>query len=237
LLVTGILIFVIFAAAGAAIKYGKQHWLIAGYNTMPAEKQKNVDLAGLANFMGNSLLGLGAFALLGSLITSRWYPNLFPYVIILCSAGTVLIVLGAQKYDRNRKSGHERAVLIAVLSFTAIVLLATVGLLVYGHLSPRVETGPEGIIISGVYGTTIPHEEITGISLESEIPKILSRNNGFSSGEVRKGNFTLEGMGRGRLYLESSKGPFIFIKTAKSYTIINYKERSQTEALFHTLAK
>ena len=136
MLITGILIFVIFTAGGAAIKYGKQHWLIAGYNTMPAEKQKNVDLAGLANFMGNSLLGLGAFALIGSLITSRWYPNLFSYVIILCSAGTVLIVLGAQKYDHNRKSGHERAVLIAVLSFTAIVLLATVGLLVYGHLSP-----------------------------------------------------------------------------------------------------
>lgn len=237
MVLTGFLIFIILTTIGALVKYGRQHWLIAGYNTMPAEKQKNVDLAGLANFMGNSLLGLGAFTLIGSLITSRWYPNLFPYVIILCSAGTVLIVLGAQKYDHNRKSGHERAVLAAVLSFTAIVLLTVVGLLVYGHLTPRVETGPEGIMIGGVYGATIPREEITGISLESEIPKILSRNNGFSGGEVRKGNFTLEGVGRGRLYLESSEGPFIFIKTADSYTIINYKESSRTEALFYTLTR
>lgn len=237
MVLTGFLIFIILTTIGALVKYGRQHWLIAGYNTMPAEKQKNVDLAGLANFMGNSLFGLGAFTLVGSLVTSRWYPSLFPYILSLCTAGTVLIVLGAQRFNHNKKSKRESAVLIAVLSFTAIVLIAAVGLLIYGHLSPQVEAKPEGIVISGVYGATIPHEEITGISLEREMPEILSRNNGFSSGAVRKGHFTLEGIGRGRLYLESGEGPFIFIETAESYTIINYKESSRTEALFYTLTR
>ncbi|HHX87130.1 MAG TPA: hypothetical protein GX693_02995, partial [Firmicutes bacterium] len=68
-------------------------------------------------------------------------------------------------------------------------------LLIYGNLSPRVEAKSEGIAISGMYGTTIPSEEITGICLENEIPKILRRNNGLDSGEIKKGHFTLDGLG------------------------------------------
>ena len=40
MILTGILIFVILTVTGAIIKYGQQHWLIAGYNTMPEEKKK-----------------------------------------------------------------------------------------------------------------------------------------------------------------------------------------------------
>ena len=35
--------------------------LIAGYNTMPAEKKKNVDIAGLSSFMRRHLVIIGAF--------------------------------------------------------------------------------------------------------------------------------------------------------------------------------
>lgn len=59
MIVTGILISITMFALGAIIKYGKQYWLIAGYNTMPKEKQKNVDIAGLTSFMGNCFFGLG----------------------------------------------------------------------------------------------------------------------------------------------------------------------------------
>ena len=83
MILTGILIFVILTVTGAIIKYGQQHWLIAGYNTMPEEKKKNVDIAGLANFIGNWFFGLGTITLAGSLITARWYTNLFPYLRIL----------------------------------------------------------------------------------------------------------------------------------------------------------
>lgn len=235
MVLTGILIFIILAATGALVKYGRQHWLIAGYNTMPKDKQEKVDVTGLASFMGNGLFGIGALALVGSLITSRWCPSLFPYILILCTAGTVLMVLGTQKFNHNKRSRGERTVLIAVLAFTATVLIAAAGLMIRGHRSSGVEIKPEGIVIGGMYGAAIAGDEITGIELLNEIPAIISRNNGFSSGEVRKGHFTLEGMGRGRLYLESNRGPSVCIFTRDSYVIISYKDPARTEALYQSL--
>ena len=236
MIVTGILISITMVALGGIVKYGKQYWLIAGYNTMPKEKQKNVDIAGLAGFMGNCSFGLGAFVLAGTLVSSLWYPNLFPAVILLFLGGIIFMVIRAQKFDKNKRSKQEGLVLIIALAFTALILGGIGGMLIYGHLSPGVEVKPEGIVISGMYGTTIPSEEITGISLENEIPKILTRNNGFNSGEVNKGHFTLDGLGRGRLYLESSKGPFICIFTKSGYIMINYKDPSRTEVLYQTIS-
>ncbi|NLA11689.1 MAG: DUF3784 domain-containing protein [Firmicutes bacterium] len=235
MVLTGIIIFIILASCGAVVKYGKQHWLIAGYNTMPPEKKKNVDITGLANFMANSFFGIGAFALVGSLVTSRWCPNLFPYLLILCSAGTVLMLPVAQKFDHNKRSGREKKVLLAVLAFAGIVLITIVCLMIYSHRSPVVEIKPEGIVISGIYGAAISREEITGIDLKNEIPGVLSKNNGFNCGDVRKGHFTLKEMGRGRLYLESGQGPFVYIFTKESYLIINYKDPVCTKALYQTL--
>ena len=71
-IITGILVFVTMVAIGAAVKYGKQYWLIAGYNTLPKEKQKEVDIEGLAGFMGYCALILGAFFLAGSVPSSLW---------------------------------------------------------------------------------------------------------------------------------------------------------------------
>lgn len=236
MIVTGIFIFITMVALGVIIKYGKQYWLIAGYNTMPKEKQKNVDIAGLANFMGNCFFALGVIVLAGLLVSSRWYPNLFPAVIMLFVGGIIFIVIRAQKFDKNKRGKQEELVLIIALVLTGLVLAGIGALLIYGNLSPRVEAKPEGIVISGLYGTTIPSEEITGISLENEIPRILMRNNGLGYGEIQKGHFTLDGLGWGRLYLESNKGPFIYIFTTSGYTIINYKDPSRTEALYQTIS-
>lgn len=235
MILTGILIFVIFTVTGAIIKYGQQHWLIAGYNTMPEEKKKNVDIAGLASFLGNWLFALGTLTLVGSLICARWYPSLSPCIPILCPAGIIVMVVGAQKYDHNQRRKREKTVLTTVMIFTGLVLIAAAGLMLYGHRSSPVELESDGIVIGGIYSTTIPREEITGIELKEELPEIISKNNGFSSGQIRKGHFTLEELGRGRLYLESNRGPFIYILTGDSHVLINYQDPLRTEALYKTL--
>ena len=117
-----------------------------------------------------------------------------------------------------------------VLGVAVLIVLGMGTLTVYGSLSSRVEVSGNGIVIRGMYGTTVLSEEITGISLEDEMPKVLLKNNGLGSGEIRKGHFTLAELGLGRLYTESDTGPFIYIFTDESYIIISYKEPAQTEA-------
>ncbi len=50
-----IIVSIIFIALGIAIKYGKLYFLIAGYNTMPKEKQDNYDIAGIASVFRNAM--------------------------------------------------------------------------------------------------------------------------------------------------------------------------------------
>jgi len=97
-ILTGILVFVISLAVGAAVKYGKQYWLIAGYNTMPKDKQQNVDIAGLASFMGNCAFILGSFFLAGAVASSLWHAHLFFAVILLYTGGIIFMVLRAQRF-------------------------------------------------------------------------------------------------------------------------------------------
>ena len=40
---------IFFVILGALIKYGKMYFLIAGYNTLPAEEKKKYDIQGIAN--------------------------------------------------------------------------------------------------------------------------------------------------------------------------------------------
>ncbi len=222
------------------VKYGRQHWLIAGYNTMPEEKKKNVDIEGLAGFMGNLFLALGVFVLAGTLLSMR-FPNLFLAVILLYTAAIFYLVIKAQQYDHNKKettqTNKKRLMVILTLVFSGLIVSGTFGMLLYGQLSPAIETDLEGVVISGLYGTAVSWEEITGISLENEIPKITTRNNGLGLGEIRKGHFTVEGKGRGRLYLESDKGPFLCITTAESFIIINYKDPAATATLYRILSQ
>jgi hypothetical protein len=196
-----------------------------------------VDIAGLASFMGNCAFVLGAFFLAGAVAASLWVPNIFPAVILIFVGGVLFMIRGAQRFDRNKKSGADRAALIKTMVLPLLVLCGVGAIMVYGQVSTRVEVKPEGIVIGGMYGTTIPAEEIREVSLEDEIPRILVRNNGLGYGEIKKGHFTLEGLGRGRLYLESREGPHICIYTADSYAIINYRDPDRTRAFMKAWRK
>ena len=80
--------------------------LIAGYNTMSADKKKNVDGKGLGKHMGNAMgwtaiACLVCFYLLKLLDADEKVQFLVPYngVLILC---LVIASVKAQKYDHNR---------------------------------------------------------------------------------------------------------------------------------------
>ena len=77
-------------------KYPK---LIAGYNTMSPERQKQVDVKGLTAFMCR------AFCVIGLLITLVYYLLLWGVLVSVIAVpvvGSVVMVAGAQCYDHGR---------------------------------------------------------------------------------------------------------------------------------------
>ncbi len=79
--------------------------LIAGYNTMPKAKKAQVDIDGLSSFIRNVLIIIGLFIIISYFIlNSLKMPAYTDWtVIFIIVTGTLIILIGAQKYDHNKK--------------------------------------------------------------------------------------------------------------------------------------
>jgi len=64
-MIAGICVSLFLAGAGAAVRFGKAAWLIAGYNTASKERKAGYDLEKLCKYVGNLMFLLsGIFALI-----------------------------------------------------------------------------------------------------------------------------------------------------------------------------
>ena len=60
-----------YVILGILIKYGKMHFLIAGYNTMSKEEQEKYDIEGIASLFRNVMFAMALIVILGY-IAQRW---------------------------------------------------------------------------------------------------------------------------------------------------------------------
>ena len=77
--------------------------LISGYNTLPKEKRKNVDIGGLSSFMRRHLVIMGALWILFTVVlelTDQTDTLAVIYVIYLLPY-VVWMLVRAQRYDHN----------------------------------------------------------------------------------------------------------------------------------------
>jgi len=84
--------------------------VIAGYNTMPKEKKKNVDIVGLSTLIKRVFIKIGITMIILSLLFKlchfedkySYYLSLFVIV-----SGTLVIFIKSQKYDGNSKKNNK----------------------------------------------------------------------------------------------------------------------------------
>lgn len=60
-----IAVAVLFIILGALVKYGKMHFLIAGYNTLSSSEKERIDVNGVANVFRNGFFGMAVIILAG----------------------------------------------------------------------------------------------------------------------------------------------------------------------------
>ena len=231
-----VLVSLLFVVLGILIKHFRWYWLISGYNTMPAEKKKNVDTHGLGNFIGSSMYVIAVILLLGGLLNHMGYWWGMMGTLFFMMLFFIYILVGAQKFDHNKRTARDRVVLTVVVA-VLVLALGSSALLIYSGSRPQeVEITSEHISIKGSYGITIPIDKVKTVSLEESMPKVLAKTNGFNAGEVLKGSFRLEGIGSARLFVQCRRGPYVYIITAGGDTlIINYRDELQTKELYERL--
>jgi hypothetical protein len=103
---------------------------------------------------------------------------------------------------------------------------------------PTVRVGADTLEIeSPFYGRAFAADDITSVSLESTLPRVLVRTNGFAAGGTLRGHFTVEGLGEGLLFVEQGSAPFVLVRLREGFVIVNLPEPEGTRALYEEMAR
>ena len=231
----------IFALIGFLIKYKKAYWLISGYNTMSEEKKKNVDIESIGKLMSGMCFLVAAIMLVALVFILLGKPAISGLLSALILPVIVYTVIKAQKYDGNTRNSDGKMkkrtkALISTIIAAAILIIAGVGALFYYSNKPAEYILQNGTLnISGLYGQKIEVNTINNLDLKESIPEIQYKSNGSALGNMLKGYFILEDMGKAKLFIDSSKPPFIYLETDSNIYILNSDSREKTIELYEKL--
>lgn len=232
---------VILAGFGLWLKYGKAYWLIAGYNTMPEEDKKNVNIKGLSSFISNILFALAAIILAAGIMIVLKQVVLAGIAFALIIPVIIYTLLGARKFDGNTKDqGGNMKIKTKIAIISAIVLLIVIAggvvLLLNSSSKAAGYALESGILkISGMYGKDISLDKISKLELKNTMPEITYKSNGSGFGTMYKGHFKLEGIEKAMLFVDTSRPPYVYFEYDSESYFINCASSAETEDLYKLL--
>ena len=123
-------------------------------------------------------------------------------------------------------------------SVSAIALVAILLLIFL-----RVQSRPPAVTVengrlqirSGFYSDDIPLSQISEVSLQDQIPRVLVRTNGYASGRTLRGHFKLDVIGTADLYIQQGTPPYVVVQTPGRVVIFNFAEPAQTRERYSAL--
>jgi hypothetical protein len=117
--------------------------------------------------------------------------------------------------------------------------VALVGGIFWSQIRPvKVAVTPGGFEVETLfYGTTLAAADITAVSLETKLPRVLARTNGFAGAGTLRGHFRVEGLGDGRLYVEEGFAPYVLVRLREGFVVVNFREPERTRVLYEEMAR
>lgn len=193
--------------------------MIAGYNTMSAQKKKNVDIQSVAATYKKGMIIIGIITMVcPSLVLLLKLPELVPIALLApLFVGILILTMLVQKYDQNKQSKFKR--LLPTIIVGTIVLLVSISLF-YSSRPTKVIVSDNDIRFTGLYGMTIQIKQIENAELLNNIPRIKIRTNGLGFGYIQKGHFTLDKFGKCRLFLKLPNPPYLYIQLKNGEKIV-----------------
>lgn len=197
----------------------KYPMLISGYNTMSDEEKKNVDIKGLSSFLKKGLICMGLImAIFASLLSWLGLSSIsYLFLIISLFLGMFILMAKSRNYDSNIENKFSKllpAIIVGVIGIGVFISL------IGGAQPTEVIVKEKSVKFTGQYGITIQKSNIEKVELLRYIPYIKWKSNGLGIGDVFKGHFVLDGLGKCRLYICSPRSPYILIKLNNGDKII-----------------
>ena len=184
-------------------------YLLSGYNTLPADEQKKVDLAAYVPFWRrfHLWLGLGHF-ILGSLLYHLWSEDAAGVFLGICPLLAYLWFMGrSRRFMAGVQESQMRIARYVLIACTVLVA----GLMFVGHGSIPFEVQVDALRIGGIYGETLSRSSISSVQLVDTLPPIKWKTNGFATGSAQKGYFRTRDGRTIKLMLYRGNAPYLLV--------------------------
>lgn len=165
-------------------------------------------------------------------------------LVLLALSANLLFIKGSKSFSgsgvitvgrtKNKKDGRK---IITALATVVLVSLVAVFIFKENSATTQVTITSSNVQVSaGVMdSSSFQTSQVKSIYLKDTLPKTSDRV-GYQMGDTRRGMFTVEGLGRGHIYVENNRGPFLYvIMKDGSFTIFNYSDSTKTNQLYAKL--
>lgn len=230
---------------GAFLYKTKKIEILSGYDST-----KKYDREGLAKFDGKNLMYIG-----GSCAALGFLNLIFKYgVFFILSLGAFIILIiffvvrsvsGSSKYilweDENSKKEEEKRNKIVLIVVLIIMIISIVPIGIYTGLNITAKTEVsinknEVRVKSGMQSTMFKLEDVKNVYVKNTIPK-FKKVSGVNAGNINKGRFKVDGYGEGYIFIETNKGPYLYVMLNDGFVIINSKDASKVNSYYKNIAK
>lgn len=248
------LMYFIFMAVGIFIfvlgfilyKY-KAIEMLSGY-----DPTKKYDREGLAKFNGSNLMYMGgSIALINVIFVAISKSHTIASIldIIIFFVDVIYFSLKCAIYSKRYElsEGTEKSKAQKYYNKTSIIAVSVLLIIVFGLIGGfMIEESLQSTTLSvdnkelnikaGAVERFYDTKSINKIYINNTIPD-HSKSSGEGIGSIERGTYDVNGLGKGSIFLESEKGPYLYVIMGKDFVIINNKDASKTKKFYKELLK
>ena len=166
-------------------------------------------------------------------------------LVLLAISGSLLfrkgpkLLCGAGSQEKAAKKNTDHRKTIRVIAGTVIAVVFCSFLywdIALVHADVKIAAG-KADVSAGFESSSFQLAQIKSVYLKNSLPSVSGKI-GFAAGEKKRGSFIVDGLGRGHIYIENNKGPFLFVILKNGdFTILNFDDNTKTESYYHAFLK
>jgi hypothetical protein len=130
------------------------------------------------------------------------------------------------------KKSNWQIVLGVVIVIAAAIFIAS--MYIRANTEPTVAVDETTITVSGQYGASMAMADVVKVYVDDLFPANMRRTDGFESGAVRRGNFTVNGV-PAKVYIFSENAPTLYVESADRIFVFNFRDGGATYDLYRKI--
>ena len=173
-------------------------------------------------------------------IVSIYYSNILLFVVLVSLPIPLGILYAYHKKYKLEKSKleYKNKLLIAIVSICLLLEFSVfLGVSCQSGGNLNISMNDDDVVIHGLYGTEILYCDIAEINLQSKLPEIKLRSNGFAVGNTRLGNFITQDDEHVKLFTYSDTCIIQIVTKNRDVYYLSRKQPDETQKVFKELKK